>query len=254
MMPDAAGQTDRDAVQDDGQFAVALAHFIDAAVAGARPRATDPAFAAAYRTALTARAQANADAVAAFQTASIEKIVLRWLLLASIKWDPLGIVFESFGGDTAAVIRARRVAYAQASGPADAFAADAADDELFARELALRQRWFGSVRTVHVSLQPATTELAIDGRPFRTDLYFWSPAVERFALVAECAGFQPRAAPAIAPIALPTDLLAMRLAGIDLFRDPVGAVLKVLHAAHHELVDRAGPACRAAVTVAGEAM
>lgn len=217
MNDEAAGATDRNVVLDDAQFAEVLASFIDTAVAKAQPRDPDPGFAAAYRDLLAARAAASQRVVDAFQTASIEKILLRWLLLGSIKWDPIGLVFERFGGGPSADD-------ARASVP------EAAD--LSARETAFRQRHFGGAAAMHVNLQPTVPSMEVEGRELRVDLYFWSPAAAHCGVVVECAGFQPHAPPADAqPLALPAGVSPLRLTGIDMFRDPVGAVLQLLHAA-----------------------
>lgn len=262
---DSADSTDRDVALTDEYFSRVLDNFIGAAIAKARPRAADTAFAARYEAALLARARANSDSVDAFQTVSIEKILLRWFVLGSIKWDPVGIVIDRFGTDTRGIVEARRAAFAkfrklapllhaeqQPEGVLEHFQETVLGGESlrageveFLRSLAFRSHYFDSERTVHLALQPVAPPIEVDGAELRPDLYFWSPAVERFAVVVECAGFQPHARPPEAarsgPVALPENFRALRLAGIDMFRDPIGAVLQVFR-----IVDAALQECEPA--------
>ncbi len=272
--PESSGATDRDAVLEDANFEQVLESFIDTAVAKAQPVVRDDAFAVRYRDALVVRAQANRAAVDGFQTSSIEKIILRWLLLAGVKWDPVGLLLEPLGAHGAAAMDMRRQAYARFQALAAAQPPEAAgstarlldavahtglagSDAEFLRELALRRGYFDSARTVHVVLQPDTLPIDSEGQAFRPDLYFWSPALEGLALLVECAGFQSHATggagAGVPPIRLPADFLTLRLTGIEMFRDPVDCVSRVLGVLQHEVVRAASSEPASSPSPAGTA-
>lgn len=253
MALDQSNPNDRDVVTSDEAFARATRSFIDAAVANVGDRNDASLFVERYRQTLEARVRANCAVVDAFQSASIEKILLRWLLLGSIKWDPLGIAFDAAVGNQADVVGARQRLCAMPEAAADVDVADpktpeavsggqgaTPDAALCASELQLRRGYFDNGHDVHLALQPRAAPVELEGRPLRIDLYFWSPTCDRFAVIAECAGFQPHAAPGASAIpdwVTPRDgCCAVRLAGIDVFRDPVGAVLQLLGALDHAIL------------------
>ncbi|HEX7324656.1 MAG TPA: hypothetical protein VF292_04780 [Rhodanobacteraceae bacterium] len=251
MTLDQSNPNDRDVVANDEAFARVTRSFIDAAVANVAARKDAPSFAERYRQTLEARVRANCAVVDAFQSASIEKILLRWLLLGSIKWDPLGIAFDASEGIPANVIGVsqRLCAPSQAAADvADQKMLDAVRDRqdgapdvaLCASERQLRRNHFDSGHDVHLALQPPAAPVELDGRPLRADLYFWNPSDDHFAVIAECAGFQPHVTPraSVVPtlVTPPDGCCAVRLAGIDVFRDPVGTVLQLLGALDHEVL------------------
>lgn len=110
------------------------------------------------------------------------------------------------------------------------------DDEPVFRELAFRKHYVGAADRVHVSLQLPVGRVEAAGTELRPDLYLWIAGVLGAGVIVECGGFHQRAVSGsgLKPLALPGSFRVLRLAGVEVFRDPVGAALKILNAADAE--------------------
>lgn len=244
-----------DLVQEDEPYQQLLDGFIDAAVERAATGHGDPLFATGYRDILTRQVLANRRAIDAFQHVSIEKILLRALVLGALKWDPLGLVVAPFERDPRADVRDHREwharflasvrpsAVARPAGPelpaaaspalhAPATAAATAESR-FLELLAFRRRAFGTDRTVHLSLAPPFSGIASVDPPLRTDLWFWEPGHPDAGVIVECAGFQPHTRHSAPPPSPPPPAVgALRFSGIDIFRDPIAVCSEILGTLH----------------------